>query len=329
MSPDHSSPVPGNDLEGTFLRSAIAADAGGVRTRVSFDGSHQGWNGMPHGGVLMSMLLELVHRGLHPPLFGSGAPWRVGFRLGGPPLSIRDSVEVGARREEGAIQGWVRKEQDTPASLEARIDRLAGGGGFGRLDMERVRAVLDRVAEDGAQAPTPLPYSRSCFVCGAEREAPGLERRFFCIDGGHGKIAFTYVGLDPDDRERFGRFRLPDGQAHPGTLVAILDETLGWSGFVETLQGGVTVKLEVDIHRPWEPGEKMLCFGLCTGTRGRDPQRRFWFAEGAALPMGDGDPAPIMTARGQWLSVPRLTDEMRRHLYPRAWLERWLQPAGG
>jgi acyl-coenzyme A thioesterase PaaI-like protein len=136
------------------------------------------------------------------------------------------------------------------------------------------------------------------------------------------------VGLDPDDQDRFHRFRLDDGQAHPGTLVALLDETLGWSGFLRTRQGGVTVRLEVDILRPVDPGEKLLCFGVCTGTRGRDPQRQFWFAEGAVLPMGDDDFSPVMTARGQWMSIPKLTDEMKRHLMPREWLLPWFAPDG-
>jgi len=324
MTSNHARGTRGDDHAGIFLQTPIESDANGIRSQVTFDGRHQGWMEIPHGGILMSMLLELVHRGLEPPLFREGhAPLRVGFRLGGPSLSIHDSVEVGARRENGTIRGWVTKQGQAASSLQAVIDPLPGGDGAIQPDMERFRAALEGVGAGGGTASIPLPYSKACFVCGSERGAPGLERRFFCIEGGSPRITFTYVGLDPDDRDRFHRFRLSDGQAHPGTLIAVLDETLGWSGFVENLQGGVTVRLEVEIRRPADPAETMLCFGICTGTRGRDPERRFWFSEGAILPMGDDNPEPIVTARGQWLSIPKLTDEMRRHLTPRAWLDRW------
>jgi acyl-coenzyme A thioesterase PaaI-like protein len=320
----------GQDHEPGFIQTPITTEADSVRTQVKFDERHQGWMDIPHGGILMSMFLELVHRGLTPPLFrGEGDILRIGFRLGGPPLSIRDSVEVGARREDGTIRGWVKKEKDGTASLKASIRHHPPINGFEQLNMDPIHATLERIENNAGKGSIPLPYSRSCFVCGSERNEPGLERRFFCVEGGKSKIAFTYIGLDPDDRDRFHRFRLDDGQAHPGTLISVLDETLGWSGFVETLQGGVTVKLEVDIHRPADPGEKMLCFGICTGVRGRDPQRQFWFSEGAILPMGDGDLTPIMTARGQWLSIPNLTEEMKQHLIPRDWLQRWFGPEGG
>ncbi len=330
MKPSHSPRDRGNDHERGFIQTPITTEADGVRTLVPLDKRHQGWMEIPHGGILMSMILELVHRGMAPPLFrGEGLPLRVEFRLGGPSLSIHDCVEVGARREDGTIRGWVKKEGDAAASLQASIRHQPRINGFEQLDMDPIHASLDRIGNSSGKGSIPLPYSKSCFVCGAERNEPGLERRFFCVEGGETKIAFTYIGLDPDDRERFHRFRLHDGQAHPGTLISVLDETMGWGGFVETLQGGVTVKLEVDIHRPADPGEKMLCFGICTGTRGRDPQRRFWFSEGAILPMGDDDLSPIMTARGQWLSIPKLTDEMKRHLMPREWLRRWFGPDGG
>jgi len=311
-----------------FLEAAVIPGQDGVRSRVTLDARHQGWMEIPHGGILMSMILELAHRGLTPPLFQdpSPGPLRIAFRLGGPSLSIRDRLEVGARRRDGTVHGWVKKEQEDTPSLQAEFRCLAPSGGQDGPDMTRILAALQRIGNDPGKGSVPLPYSRSCFVCGAERLRPGLERRFFYLEGAQSRIVFTYVGLDPQDRERFHRFRLHDGQPHPGTLISVLDETLGWSGFVETRQGGVTVRLEVDVHRPADPGEKMLCIGVCTGTRGRTPERQFWFAEGAVLPMGEGAWSPIMTARGQWLSVPKLTEEMKRHLMPRDWLRRWFGP---
>lgn len=320
----------GKEYERGFLEAPITAGRDSVRSLVAFDDRHQGWMEIPHGGILMSMILEMVHRGLPPPLFNgpASAPLRVAFRLGGPPLSIRDRVEVGARRQDGGVYGWVRKEGGDAPSLQADIRSLPPDGDPTGPDMDRIRAALQGIGNDPGKGSIPLPYSRSCFVCGCQRSHPGLERRFYCQEGEEARIAFTYVGVDPDDRERFQRFALDREQTHPGTLIAVLDETLGWSGFIETLHGGVTVRLEVDIHRPADPGEKLLFLGICTGTRGRTGHRKFWFAEGAVVPMGEEGLSPIMTARGQWLCIPELTEEMKRHLMPQDWLQRWFGPQG-
>ena len=124
------------------------------------------------------------------------------------------------------------------------------------------------------------------------------------------------MGLEEDDQNRLSRFQLADGQIHPGPLAAVLDETLGWGGFVRTRQGGVTVRLELDIMRAVEPGEKLLALGTCTGVRGKSAQRMFWFSEGGILPMGEEDLSPVMLARGQWLAVPELTEQMPGQLIP-------------
>ncbi len=330
MEPNHLSRRKDTEKEGGFIRTPISTEAHSARTFVSFDGRHQGWNDLPHGGILMSMILELAHRGLSPTVFHEEMyPLRVVFRLGGPSLLLSDRVELSTCREEGRILGRVVKEGETQPSLEAGIHERQPISGFERLDMERINSALETIGRGTGNRSLPLPYSRNCFVCGVQRESPGLERRFHCMEGGDTKLVFTYMGLDPDDQERFHRFRLDDGQAHPGVLISILDETLGWAGFVQERQGGVTVKLEVDIFRPADPGEKMLCFGTCTGTRGRPPNRFFWSSEGAVLPMGDGDMSPIMTARGQWLAVPKLTGEMKRHLIPRDLTDPWFPPEKG
>jgi hypothetical protein len=34
-------------------------------------------------------------------------------------------------------------------------------------------------------------------------------------------------------------------------------------------------------------------------------------------------------ASGQWLAMPDLTDEMKKHLRPAEWLDKWFAPEGG
>jgi hypothetical protein len=148
------------------------------------------------------------------------------------------------------------------------------------------------------------------------------------VDARGEQIVFTSIGLDPDDQGKVFRFQIDDALMHPGVLAAILDETMGWGGFIRARQGGMTVKLDVDFLRPAERGEKMLCLGTCSGTRGKKATRLFWYSEGGILPMGERDLPPIVRAKGQWLAMPALTDEMRKHLRPAEWLDRWFAPEG-
>jgi hypothetical protein len=195
--------------------------------------------------------------------------------------------------------------------------------------LDRLAETMEAIGRETKDNVLPLPYATDCFVCGSEREHPGLQRKFYCLDQQGAQVVFTSIGLDPDDRSRFSQFHLDDARIHPGVLAAILDETMGWGGFVKARQGGMTVKLDIDFLRPVEEGEKMLCYGVCSGTRGKRAGRMFWFSEGGIFPMGEGGLSPIMRASGQWLAMPDLTEEMKKHLRPAEWLDRWFEPERG
>jgi len=310
--------------EGPFIRTAIEQEEDRATATVLLHAGHQGWMELPHGGVLMSMVLELAHRGLDEPVFvEKNYPIRLSFRWGGPSLSLNQYAVVGVEREGGEIRGWVKKDADSSPTLTAII--RSGGHGNGPLssDPNQASPAMERVAGESRENALPLPYTRNCFVCGSERTEFGLQRRFFCLEDEEPKIVFTCMDPDANEGNNPASFRLDEAQAHPGCLAAILDETMGWSGFVHARQGGVTVKLEIDILRPATPEEKLLCYAACTGTRGKRSSRLFWYAEGAFLPMAQAGALPVMLAQGQWLTVPRLTEEMKRHLIPPEWTARW------
>jgi hypothetical protein len=309
---------------GRFIQAPIDSAGGRARTTVSLGSRFQGWLEIPHGGALMSMVLELAHRGLTPSLLlPEHYPIRASFRLGGPSLVGTEDVEIGVEQQGPQIHGWVRKTGQEQPSVTSIIECGTDPEPTWMNEIDRIATTVERAGREAKERGAALPYSRNCFVCGSERQEPGLERRFHCVELEGLKVAFTFLGLDPDDQEKLASYRLEDGQIHPGVLAAILDETLGWGGFVHTRQGGVTVKLEVVILRPVEPDEKMLCFGACSGTRGRSADRLVWYSTGGIVPIGEEEPSPIMLANGQWLVVPRLTEEMRTHLLPDDWGHRW------
>lgn len=310
-----------------FLTASIECGRDSARAAMTLDARHQGWLGVPHGGVLMSLVLELAHHGMDRTLFSPrDFPVRASFRWGGPTIALGDQLEISAQAEGDQIRTAITKEAEQTPSFSATIHSLSSSEETDVAHLDRLTEAVEAIGRDTKDTVLPLPYATNCFVCGSEREHPGLNRRFYCLDAKGAQIVFTSIGLDPDDQNRVFNFQLDDSSMHPGVLAAILDETMGWGGFVRARHGGMTVKLDVDFLRPAERGEKMLCYGVCSGTRGKTASRMFWFSEGGILPMGEGDLPPIMRASGQWLAMPDLTEEMKKHLRPAEWLDRWFAP---
>jgi acyl-coenzyme A thioesterase PaaI-like protein len=321
------------DFSGTdrirLLTANVECGEGRARASITLDDRHQGWLGVPHGGVLMSLVLELAHHGVNRSLFSPrGFPVRGSFRWGGSTVSLGNELEIVAQAEEKGIAAAITKSSEQTPSFTASLRSVSSSEEAEGEYLDPLTEAMEAIGRETKDNVLPLPYATHCFVCGSEREHPGLTRKFHCLDAKGTQIVFTSIGLDPDDQNRIFQFQLDDSMIHPGVLAAILDETMGWAGFVRARQGGMTVKLDVDFLRPTERGEKLLCYGICSGTRGKRASRMFWFSEGGVLPMGEGNLAPIMRASGQWLAMPDLTEEMRTHLRPAEWLERWL-PSGG
>ncbi len=313
-----------------LLTTPIEGGENSARTEITLDERHEGWSGVPHGGVLMSLVLELAHHGMNrTPFSADGFPIRASFRWGGPTVSLGDRLKIVAQREGEETRVAITKDAEEVPSFSVAIRSIPSSDETENEHLDNLTRAMEAIGRDTKDNVLPLPYATNCFVCGSEREHPGLTRKFYCLDAKGEQIVFTSIGLDPDDQNEVFRFQLDDAPVHPGVLAAILDETMGWGGFVRARQGGMTVKLDVDFLRPVERGEKMLCYGLCSGTRGKSASRMFWFSEGGILPMGEGDLPPIVRASGQWLAMPDLTEEMRKHLRPAEWLDRWFTPERG
>jgi len=312
-----------------LLTTPIEGGEDSARTTIRLDARHEGWRGVPHGGVLMSLVLELAHHGMNRTVFSSeNFPVRASFRWGGPAVSIGDRLEIAARTEGEETRVAITKDGEETPSFSVEIRPIPSSEETETEHLDNLTLAMEAVGRDTKDNVLPLPYATNCFVCGSEREHPGLTRRFYCLDAKGEQIVFTSIGLDPNDQNEVFRFELDDATVHPGVLAAIIDETMGWGGFVRARQGGMTVKLDVDFLRPVDRGEKMLCYGLCSGTRGKSASRMFWFSEGGILPMGERDLPPIMRASGQWLAMPVLTDEIKKHLRPAEWLDKWFAPEG-
>jgi len=291
---------------------------GSLTVETCLSEAHQGWIHVPHGGIGMALILELARS--HAP-DGEGCfidyPFRGSFRWGGPAVSIGERVAISIEPQPGRIRGsiWKAEEQASFPYLSAVLTDCA-------VEPEalssRALSLVESLGTDLKARAFELPRYRECFVCGFERQAPGLRCTFYLIQQNGTKSVFSFHGLDPDDEDHFYWLRISDKELHPGVVASVMDEVMGWSGFVTCKQGGVTVKIEIDFLRPVSPGERLLCCGRCTHVKGRGPHRQFWFSEAMVLPLLGDDHVPVAVGRGQWLAVPMLTEEMKSNLLPRS-----------
>ncbi|MCK9196090.1 MAG: hypothetical protein M0P16_03830 [Syntrophales bacterium] len=297
-----------------FGNACITQDDQGVRSRLKMTHSTEGWIGIPHGGIGMGILMELAlhmrSAGLHSV---NQYPFNVEYRLGGASLRIGDVVEAAVIRNEDGLSGRILQEGEDNPYLLANIHY----GKEGPHNKAQFQASLPVRYEDIENRLLPLPYYRNCFVCGVEREEPGLRRRFYFVDGeGAEKIVVSIAGFDEDDMQSFNRFQR-DGIFHSLPILALIDETLGLAAFMVSASGGVTVRIDYTFYRDIQVGERLLFFGRGGKLRGKTPSRMMcWASGGAAAIQDDGMLEPVVSASGQWLGVPALTRQMREALIP-------------
>lgn len=93
--------------------------------------------------------------------------------------------------------------------------------------------------------------SRDCVVCGMENPF-GCHAQFYSMEDDTCVALFKYNAMNQSYPHR----------THGGMIAAILDETIGraiWCTEPETW--GVTMKLEVEYHKPCPYDEDLICVG--------------------------------------------------------------------
>lgn len=322
----------GDIKSGDFIQSFLFDDAHierdeqGVRSRLKMTRSTEGWIGIPHGGIGMGILLELaLHMGadgLHPV---NQYPFNVEYRLGGASLRVGDAVEAAVFRREGGLSGRILREGEDKPYMHSNIQY----GKEGSYIKEQFQASLPVRYEDIENRLLPLPYYRNCFVCGVEREEPGLRRCFYFVDGEVSeKIVVSLAGFDEEDKQSFNRFQRNE-IFHPLPILALLDEALGFAAFMVSASGGVTVRIDYTFYRDIRVGERLLFFGRGGKLRGKTSSRIMcWASGGAAVVRDDGTLEPVVSASGQWLGMPALTLQMREALIPAELNRRAFELAG-
>lgn len=302
---------------GDFVREFLFGDKGitrddtVVRARIRMDLRTEGWIGIPHGGISMGAVADLYEyllesRGLQ----GIPLPVTLDIRMGGSRLRTGETVSVAVTSAGDGAKGIVTVTGSDLPYLEADIMRGAGQGTPGSPPcLPPSVDILERSL-------SPMPYYRNCFVCGVGRSHPGLKRAFlFFESAGQGRIVVARVGFDAEDMDTVLRFER-GGSVHPVVLLALVDEAMGWGGFMNYASGAVTVELSATLHRAVGVGEKIVVFGRGEKVRGRGSRMLFWASGGIAVVGENGAFETVATASGRFFGVPALTEQMRRELIP-------------
>ncbi len=317
-----------DDFVRTFLfgTAGILKDGQTLRSTLRMDDKTQGWVGIPHGGVAMGAMADLAFAlmGEADGPFGP-YPFSIDYRMGGASARLGDKLQIELTATEDGAGGVMVKDPEAAPYLSATF-RFAHDDPSQR---DTFQSYLPASAGDIENRMLPLPSYRNCFVCGFARREPGLERRFYVLDAAERqKIVVSPVGCAGDSGEAFYRFQRR-GRLHPLPLLALLDEIIGWGGFLLAASGGVTVKASYTFYRDIRVGEPLWIFGRGEKIRGHSASRLlFWASGGAAAVGGNGTLEPVAVASGQYLGVGALTEQMRRELLPADLTRRAFRLAG-
>ncbi len=270
--------------------------------KIQFDLRHEGFVGIPHGGIGMGLCLD-AWRNIGAPNY----PVTVNFKFGGSGISIGDEAffEINTAGScDGSLDVKITKKGDKKPYLRAEITSS-------RNVESRAPAWLGNYENFRA-----LPYYRNCFVCGHARNEPGLQRRFRVHDSPSVIQVTAPWGFDSEDFDRAEFFLISRDELHPATLISIFDENTAWAGFMLTKSAGLSVRLEFSLLRPVGRHEKLLFVGEPSGIRGNPTAPRFFTAHGAIFAVNGSGFEPVAFGRGEWIIMKQYTDQIKKNLIP-------------
>ncbi len=281
---------------------------------LTFEPHHEGFMGIPHGGLAMGLCLD-QWRGVGRPLY----PVTVNFKFGGSGLPIGAPALFSVKLQEESRQG---------PRIIAEIIKHGETRPYLRADIAPAKAESASIGlpEPPGNDFRMLPYYENCFVCGHHRTAPGLRRRFRVHTMNESPVTTVLWGLDNNHHELVEDFLIGKEELHPAVLISIFDENTAWAGFFRTGGAGLSVRLDFTLLRPVGKSEKLMFMGWPAGIRGNPKAPRFFRANGMIVSLADPvNPEPVAHGWGEWLIMAQYTRQIKENLLPREdW--QWIFP---
>lgn len=285
-------------------RTCVESNESRCVEEFPFELRHEGFIGIPHGGIGMGLCIDAWTRSRDPRY-----PLHAEFKFGGSGVFIGDRVRFEIERDElsdGApLIGRIVKDGDRSPYLRAILRSGARSEDSGDTPYKPPDTVR------------PLPFYRNCFVCGHHRTIPGLQRRFR-VHANNGTNVTTSVWRSAsEDGDRAKLFRINEDEIHPAVLVSIFDENTAWSGFMLTRACGLSVRMNFTVLRPVHTHEDLIFMGAPIGIRGNPKAPRFFKCRGWVLSMQDPTaPEVVAFGDGEWVVMNKYTEQIKENLLP-------------
>ena len=287
-----------------FCFSGIKNCDQGVETRMLFTLDHEGWQGIPHGGVAMTALLDLAdHCWLRMKGENLTYPLEIDWRFADS-VTIGDEMGLEAIvKEDDSLFLSMRRQGSDKIYLSAEVKVATD---IAKVDFPLLEPELLMANRAKFEA---LAVYDNCFVCGLKRQKPGLRRRFFRLGTGcvsELQAVVVRFGGGVGGSQLAASFQQAKGVLHPGVLAALLDELCGWSGVLAGDLYGYTVRFKLQLNRLPLLGEELFGGSPTPVVRGRGV-RKFYFSQGALYQKNvDGSLEVVAVASGQWLAREEL-----------------------
>jgi acyl-coenzyme A thioesterase PaaI-like protein len=239
-------------------------------------------------------------------------PLRTDFRFGGDAIAISDEIGVSIQSRDGVLRGELAKLQGKAPYLHASLRPASA------LELEEEGASLLELIKKPVRLRNSfvIPFFSERIIFKKEFQSAGIQRIFEINETSDGEsyMVCHHRGangiLACEEMNTLGADRV-----HPGALLALLDETLGWAGFLEVWQGGVTVNLSAAFVRPVGVLERIIAVGVCAGFKGRH-RKKIVCCRGGIFALAGGDVSPLVYASGRWLTDPEYKRKMLRYIIP-------------
>ncbi len=272
-----------------FEDLAIVAD-------IKIDKKHEGWPGIPHGGLAMTTFIELIDIAKeYPPVL----PYEYRFRFAGERLKCGDVVRCivnkgDARYYFGTFGKSLQQPYCNCRYSEGRVHEYTGQ--------------IVEILKNNMNASTPfiIPNMSSKLVNTSFRDRD--QRTFYMTDYETDK---TYLILQLAGTNNFATAQ--DGSVHNGVLSSLLDETMGWSTFLSVWQAGVTVELQITFYDNVYNNENFHVIGFCDEIRG-EYSKKITTAYGGVVVQRGEELVIVALAYGRWLTLLGFKELMVHYL---------------
>ena len=286
-----------------FLFSGFDINQNSIHTGFSIKPIHAGWPNIPHGGIGMTAVIELVSH-LHNGFLTY--PFSAKYRFGGEKLTIGDDVDISVEQNGCEFLGKMLKStgghpyMTAAVSLAPALERA--------VCYDDIGALLSKDVINESSFVMPNFSGKIIFL--PDEQCKHTIREFTFVEVPD-RIMYMLSTIKKGAAGAMNR--IAEDQVHPGVLITILDETLGWAGFFSAWQGGVTVDLAVHFLEPVRPDDAIFTVGFCRDMYG-SYARKIVLCAGGIFSGTRESPKPLVYAEGRWLTRPDYKEKMLKFL---------------